>query len=59
MPCNKCKKYELFIQAMIKEWGKYEANKTAQYYKGQCEKVLAQNKGGESEIRGDAEIKND
>lgn len=38
--CQKCTKYRKFIMAMIVEFGKYGQNKTAQYYKGQCEKVL-------------------
>jgi hypothetical protein len=39
--CPNCAKYKKFIQAMIKEFDKYGANKTAAYYKGQCEKILA------------------
>ena len=38
--CGDCTKYRKFIQAMIAEFDRYGANKTAQYYKGQCEKVL-------------------
>lgn len=40
MPCQKCATYKKFIQAMIAEFNKYGSNKTAQYYKGQCEKVI-------------------
>lgn len=40
MSCQKCATYKKFIQAMIEEFNKYGANKTAQYYKGQCEKML-------------------
>ena len=39
--CQRCKKYKSFIKAMIDEFDKYKANKTAKYYKGQCQKVLA------------------
>jgi hypothetical protein len=40
MTCPDCTKYRRFIQAMIDEFGRYGANKTAAYYKGQCEKIL-------------------
>jgi hypothetical protein len=44
MTCPECERYRKFIQAMIAEFDQYKANKTAQYYKQQCEKVLASDK---------------
>ena len=40
MTCKKCDTYKKIIQAMIDEFNKYGANKTAQYYKRQCEKAI-------------------
>lgn len=40
MPCQTCTTYRKFIKAMLAEFNRYGHNKTAQYYKGQCEKVL-------------------
>lgn len=41
MTCKTCEKYRKFIEAMSEEFAKYNQNKTAQYYKGQCDKILA------------------
>jgi hypothetical protein len=45
MTCPHCDRYRKFIQAMIDEFAKYGSNKTAAYYKGQCEKILEQTDG--------------
>jgi hypothetical protein len=42
--CQECDRYRKFIQAMIAEFDRYGHNKTAQYYKGQCEKILTGDK---------------
>jgi hypothetical protein len=39
MTCH-CATYKKFIQAMAAEFAKYGQNKTATYYKQQCDKVL-------------------
>jgi hypothetical protein len=44
MTCQQCQKYKKFIHAMIAEFDRYGANKTAAYYKQQCEKILAGDK---------------